>query len=320
MPSATLPEMQNEVVLVDCHYLEPEHVASFLIVHEGQGAFVDNGAPNAVPHLLDAAARQGLPPEDIAWIIVTHVHLDHAGGTSPLLDACPNATILAHGKAARHLIDPSRLIAGTKQVYGEALFEQMFGAIHPCDAGRVRVVEDGETVDWNGRGLRFHYTLGHCSHHAIIHDLHTNGVFTGDALGICHYGLQIGHRPYVFAAATPTEFDVAESRRALDTILNTGCEYLFVSHYGQYAGPEAYAASAHASLDRCEAVLEAAVASTFEGEALRQLVEEGVRTAIDEHLAACGVDATAEMRGWLETDIRLDTAGILHAALRRRRG
>lgn len=318
MTTAALAHLQDQVALIDCHYLAPEHVAAYLMVHEGRGAFVDNGVTSSVPHLLEAAAEKGLAPEDIDYIIVTHVHLDHAGGTSALLDACPNATVLAHQRAARHIINPARLIRGATAVYGEAFFQRVFGAIHGCEASRVRAVEDGETIDWRGRGLRFHYTLGHCSHHAVIHDLGTNGLFTGDALGICHYLLQNGHRPFVFSAATPTEFDVAWSKEALDIIGNTGCERLYVSHYGQYEGIEPYIESAREALDRCQAVLDEAVPCGLEGDALEGFVEERVRAAIDAHLVSCGVEATPLIREALEVDVRLDTAGLMHAALRLR--
>ena len=320
MTAATLPHLQDTVALIDCHYLAPEHVAAFLMVQDGRGAFVDNGVTSSVPHLLAAAASKGLEPADIDYIIITHVHLDHAGGTSALLDACPNATVLAHERAARHIIDPSRLIKGSLAVYGQEFFDRVFGTIHGCDADRVRVVADGETIDWHGRELRFHYTLGHCSHHAIIHDLGTNGVFTGDALGICHYMLQTGHRPFVFAAATPTEFDVAWSKEALDTIVNTGCERLYVSHYGQFEGIAPYVESAMEALDRCQAILDEAIPSGLEGKELEALMEERVRAAIDAHLLSCGVEATPAMREALEVDVRLDTAGLMHAVLRGRRG
>ena len=319
MTTAALPHLQDTVALIDCHYLAPEHVAAFLMVHEGRGAFVDNGVTSSVPYLLDAAAQKGLAPRDIEYIIVTHVHLDHAGGTSALLDACPNATVLAHERAARHIIDPSRLIKGSMAVYGEEFFKRVFGNIHGCDPGRVRAVADGETIDWRGRGLRFHYTLGHCSHHAVIHDLETNGLFTGDALGICHFRLQTGHRPFVFAAATPTEFDVPGAKEALQIIVNTGCERLFVSHYGQFEGVQPFVDSAAEALDRCQAILDEAIPSGLEGEALQAFVEERVRAAIDAHLVSCGVTTTPAMREALEVDVRLDTAGITHAALRGRR-
>jgi glyoxylase-like metal-dependent hydrolase (beta-lactamase superfamily II) len=319
MTVAALPHLQDQVALIDCHYLAPEHVAAFLMVQDGRGAFVDNGVTSSVPHLLAAAAGKGLAPEDIDYIIVTHVHLDHAGGTSALLDACPNATILAHERAARHIIDPSRLIKGSLAVYGQEFFDRVFGTIHGCDANRVQVVKDGETIDWHGRGLRFLYTLGHCSHHAIIHDLETNGVFTGDALGICHYRLQTGHRPFVLPAATPTEFDVAWSKQAVETILATGCERLFVAHYGQFEGVAPYAESVFESLERFQGILDEAVPSGLEGEALQQLVEKRVRIEIDQHLLSCGVEVTAEMREALEVDVRLDSAGLTHAALRLRR-
>src|SRR4051812_2894369 len=115
----------SSVTTIDCNYLAPEFAASYLLHQDGQAAFVDNNTAHAVPLLLAQLRREGLAPEQVAYVIITHVHLDHAGGTSVLMKACPNATLLAHPRATKHIIDPAKLVASARKVYGDALFEKL---------------------------------------------------------------------------------------------------------------------------------------------------------------------------------------------------
>src|SRR5690606_33155614 len=109
----------------------------YLLIDGDEAAFVETNTSLAVPRMLDALAAQHLAPEQVRWVIITHVHLDHAGGASALLQACPNATLLAHPRAARHAIDPSRLVQSATSVYGAERFARLYGTIEPVEATRV---------------------------------------------------------------------------------------------------------------------------------------------------------------------------------------
>jgi len=115
----------DSVVTVDCNHLMPKFAAAYLIVEGDRAAFVDNNTSRATPLLMQALDTHGLRPEQVIYAIVTHVHLDHAGGTSALLRECPNAVAMAHPRAARHLVSPSRLVAAVKSVYGESTFDDL---------------------------------------------------------------------------------------------------------------------------------------------------------------------------------------------------
>ena len=137
----------HTVRTIDCQYLGlPGFAAAYLIVEGDRAAFVENNTAHAVPLLLKALAEAGLSPEQVEYAFVTHVHLDHAGGSSALMEACPRATLVAHPRAARHLIDPSKLVASATQVYGAERFRQLYGEIRPIDEARVRTAEDGERL------------------------------------------------------------------------------------------------------------------------------------------------------------------------------
>ena len=143
--------VNDSIEAIDCHYGGPEKTAAYLMVERGRACFVDNNTNSAVPRLLEALERRGIAREAVDYAIITHVHLDHAGGTAALLEACPNAKVLAHPKATRHLISPERLIAGSKAGYGEEQFHFLYGEIRPVPEERVISVEDNALVVWSGR-------------------------------------------------------------------------------------------------------------------------------------------------------------------------
>ena len=128
---------------IDTAFQRDHFDAAYLIVEDGRGAFVDCGTNHSVPHLLAAVQQAGITPADIDLLIVTHVHLDHAGGAGLLMQQLPNATLVAHPRAAPHLIDPEKLIAGATAVYGEEEMQRSYGTLQPMPEARVRVVEDG---------------------------------------------------------------------------------------------------------------------------------------------------------------------------------
>lgn len=309
----------DSVSIIDCQYISPGRAGAYLIVEGEEAAFVDNNTSRAVPLLMEALEAAGLEPGQVRYAIVTHVHLDHSAGTSALLERCPNATVLAHPKAARHLCNPERLVRASKQVYGIELFDRLYGEILPIDPERVRAVEDGEAVRWDGRQLRFMHTLGHCSHHVCIHDSKTNGVFAGDNFGICYPPLIQGPRPFVFAAATPTEFDPQTSRESVERILATECERLYLSHFGIFENTPAFADEMRRSLDVCEALIEEAAKSGAKDEALRAFVGERLRQATEEAMRSCGIEINGESLRWVNPDIYMNTAGLVAAVSRRQR-
>jgi len=217
---------------IDCHYAGISNVAcAYLIVEGERAAFVETNTTHALPYLLAKLESLGIPRENVDYVIITHVHLDHAGGASALLAACPNAILLAHPKAARHMIQPERLVASSKAVYGEENFQKLYGEINPIPENRVRIMNDGESLVFGNRQFDFIYTKGHANHHFCIYDSQSNSVFTGDSFGIAYPKLELGGR-FIFPTTTPTDFHAEEALRSLDLILNTGANEAYLTHFG----------------------------------------------------------------------------------------
>ncbi|MGP1667004.1 MAG: MBL fold metallo-hydrolase, partial [Rhodanobacter sp.] len=159
---------------IDTGFVRPQFDAAYLIVENGRGAFIDCGTNHSVPRMLAALDAAGLATDDVDWLILTHVHLDHAGGAGELINRLPNAKLAVHPRGARHMIDPSKLWAGASAVYGDAVMEQTYGRLKPIPAERVIEATDGYEVNLAGRVLRMLDTPGHAKHHNTIFEVRAN--------------------------------------------------------------------------------------------------------------------------------------------------
>ena len=187
-------------------------------------------APAAdAPVVLGALGRRGIGPEDLAHLVVTHIHLDHAGGAGVLLDRFLRADVWVHERGAPHLEDPARLVSSTARTYGEDRMLAFFGSPEPVDPVRIHTVIDADVIPLGGRALEVLYTPGHASHHVALADTATGVVFTGEAIG--------SHLPWVDVyrpALPPPEVDVDLALRSIDRI-RLRATGLMTSHFGPVA-------------------------------------------------------------------------------------
>lgn len=220
------------VATIDADYIRPGLVASHLVVHRGRAAFIDTGANSAVPHLLGALEALGLPREAVDYLFLTHAHLDHAGGAGALMRELPAARAVLHPRAAPHLIDPAKLVAGTLAVYGEEFYRRIYGELVPLDPARVIVTEDGQRMDLAGRAFRFLHTPGHALHHHVIVDEEARCVFAGDTFGISYRELDTEKGEFIFPTTTPTQFDPDQLCGSIDRIVAQHPSAIYLTHYG----------------------------------------------------------------------------------------
>ena len=242
-------QYDDGIAAIDTEYVRPQQDASHLVVEDGRAAFVDTGTNHSLPLLLDALAEQDLDVGDVDYVIVTHVHLDHAGGAGSMMQAFPNATCVVHPRGAPHMVDPSRLFDATIAVYGEDRAREMYGEIVPIDESRIHVPEDSGRIDLNGRDFQFLYTEGHAKHHFCIYDPKSNGVFTGDSFGISYRELDNENGVFIFPTSTPTQFDPVQAHKAVDRIMALGPDKLFLTHFGEVSVLDRLAEDMHECLD-----------------------------------------------------------------------
>ena len=309
--------MNRRIRTIDCHYIQPGFAASFLVHEEGEAYFVETNTFHAVPHLLKALSEEGIEREGVKWIAVTHVHLDHAGGAFALVKACPEAMVLAHPRAAKHLIDPGKLVASAKTVYGEEAFERLYGDIQPVPADRVRILEDGEELLFHGAKLHCIYTRGHANHHFCLFDPVLNGIFTGDSFGLAYPDLQ-RNGLFIFPSTSPTDFDPTAAKETLDLILASGAKRAFLTHFGELRDLDAAREQLLAHLNFSEMLYEQAKSGTEEFEVLRNRFAPELRKDFAELASRAGLTLTSEDWRMVAADLRLNADGIAFAGIKAR--
>ena len=219
--------------VIDTGFHRPMFDAAYLIVEQGRGAFVDCGTNHSVPAMLAALAHAGLSPADVDWLILTHVHLDHAGGAGLLMQQLPNARLAVHPRGAPHMIDPSKLIAGATAVYGDEEMQRSYGRIQPVPAARVEQVYDGTVLELAGRPLLCIDTPGHARHHLCVWDARSRCWFTGDTFGISYRELDTAQGPYIFPTTTPVQFEPDALKASIGRLLEQQPEGMYLTHYGR---------------------------------------------------------------------------------------
>ncbi len=242
-------DYEHGISAIDAHYQRPGLAAFYLLVEGARAAFIDTGTSRSVSDALDALRGKGLAPENVAYVIPTHVHLDHAGGAGEMMRRFPNAKLVVHPKGGRHLIDPAKLIAGVTAVYGPEAVARDFGAIVPVDATRVIEAPDNFTLDLNGRTLRFLDTPGHARHHFCVWDERSRGLFTGDTFGLSYREFDTDQGPFVFPTTTPVQFDPEALHASIDRLRRLHPQFLYLTHFGRIAYAEHAAEQMHGLIE-----------------------------------------------------------------------
>lgn len=199
-------------------------ITGVFIVEGEQRALVETGPKSSFDHLLSGLKRAGV--DELDWILVTHIHLDHAGAAGTLADRFPGAKVGVHEVGAPHLVDPTKLWSSAERIYRDQM-ESLWGGIDPVPQDRVHVLKDGDEIDLGGRTLRAVETPGHAGHHHAFLDDATGTVFTGDALGVRLQDIGV-MRP----ATPPPEFDLEVAKASIRKIADLGAERLCLTHYG----------------------------------------------------------------------------------------
>ncbi|MFF5112328.1 MBL fold metallo-hydrolase [Streptosporangium sp. NPDC000509] len=226
-PVDNITALGGDVYEIDTRMAGYSSITAGYLILGDRPCLVETGTSTSAPVVRDALTSLGVGPGDLATVVVTHIHLDHAGGVGDIAGFYPNAEIVVHQKGARHLADPSRLMASARMVWGDKL-DTLFGELSPTEASRIRALDDTDTIDLgNGRTLNSHYSPGHAKHHVGLIDSGTGDLYVGDAAGV--YLPETGDlRP----ATPPPDFDL---RTALDSIAlfkALGPQRLLFSHYG----------------------------------------------------------------------------------------
>ncbi len=304
-------ELADSIFCIDTEQHRPHLAAAFLIGGGGRYAFIESGTSPSVPSLLALLAERGIAREAVDYVMPTHVHLDHAGGAGALLRELPAARLVIHPRGAKHMIDPSKLIAGATAVYGEAALRATYGEILPVPAERVLVADVAPDRDFEltlgGRRLRFIDAPGHAAHHYAIWDERTRGWFSGDVFGLSYREFDHQGRAYLIPTTTPVQFDPEGWRRSLARILERQPAHVYLTHYGRVDAVAALAQELSAGLAAYQAI---ARSLAHAPERHRRLREALLRHHLDELAARRHPLAAARVAELLDMDLELNAQGL----------
>lgn len=303
-------EYADGIVAFDSGYLRPILAAVHLIVEQGRVAIVDTGSNDSVPNALEALRRLGLDEKSVDFVILTHIHLDHAGGAGRMMSVFQNARLVVHPRGVRHMAEPSRLVAGVSAVYGADYVHRVYGEIVPVPAERIIAAEDGLSLSLAGRSLRCIDTPGHAKHHICIADAKSGGIFTGDMFGLSYRELDVAGRQFLFPTTTPTQFDPLEMRDSINRLVSLRPTMMYLTHYGQLEKPAENAIVLLRHLDRLVAI---ALACAETGVRRHDVIKQQMTTYLIGEIRAhgCTLPDSQLLELW-GTDLELNTQGLTH--------
>ena len=223
------------ITCIEADYIRPGMACFYLMEQDGECALIETGTSHSVANLEQVMAAKALASEQVRYVIPTHVHLDHAGGAGAMMAAFPNAQLLIHPRGARHMADPGRLITSSQEVYGEQRFRELYGEILPIAEGRIRAMEDGETINLGERQLEIRHTRGHADHHFCVWDEMSKGWFSGDMFGISYPWFRFPAGDFLIPTTTPTQFNPEAYLASLEVLGSYQPQRIYLTHYGELA-------------------------------------------------------------------------------------
>ncbi len=302
-------DLGHGVTVIDNHPNLENVVGSYIIEHNGSVAFVDVGTSHSIPILMEYMKQNKISLEKVEYLFITHVHLDHAGGAGTFLKYLPNAKVILHPNGVKHLVQPEKLIASAKSVYGEEVFAREYGEIVPIPANRVIEVHDGSILSLNNRSFLFLDTPGHARHHYCIVDAKGKGIFTGDCFGLSYSFFDSANKErYILPTTTPTQFDPEEFHKTIDRLTSYKLPYMYLTHFGMIDDVENMAKKLHQSLDDFAQLGLKVEKENNRFEVLFELLKNYLFQTLQKH--GC-ITSLSEVWKYMEADLNLSTQGLL---------
>jgi glyoxylase-like metal-dependent hydrolase (beta-lactamase superfamily II) len=298
----------NGIIAFDALYVRPILAAIHMIVEKGRVAFIDTGTNDSLLNVCEALKKFGLDEHAVDYVILTHIHLDHAGGAGAMMQAFPNAKLVVHPRGSRHMAEPSKLVAGVSAVYGEDYVQRVYGDILPIPSERIIEAVDGHELLLAGRKLICIDTPGHARHHICIVDEQTGGIFTGDIFGLSYRELDVEGRQFIFPTTSPSQFDPEVMRASIRRLLALSPGALYLTHYGQLYD---VAQRGRDLLRRVDALVELGLAERTPDDTRHERIKAAMINYLLDEIRdhGCTLPETSLLEIW-DSDIELNTQGI----------
>jgi glyoxylase-like metal-dependent hydrolase (beta-lactamase superfamily II) len=282
----------DSTTVLDLNWMGRLHaIGAILLESDGHYAVLDPGPASTLETLRAQLRARGLSVSDLEAILLTHIHLDHAGASGTLLRENPHLRVFVHSKGAAHLTDPSKLLASAGRLWGDDL-GLLFGETLPVPEQNIQIVDGGETVLVGTRKFEVAYTPGHASHHVTYFDEREGVAFVGDTAGI-----RIANGPYIMPATPPPDIDLDVWEQSFAAILARQPAKLFVTHFGYAENPPMHIAAFRERLHLWAGITEKALQSTSELEVALQLFLDQTQTEMLQYLSPADAEQHAFTAG-----------------------
>ena len=244
-----LTRYEHDIYSVDAEYVRPKHAAIHLILENGRVAFVDTGCNDSIPNALRALDELGVSVDSVDYVMLSHIHLDHAGGAGTMMKLFPNARLVVHPRGAWHMAKPARLMESVATVYGIEETRRLYGEVLPIDASRIIEATHETSIDLAGRKLLCLDAPGHAKHHIAIVDSKSGHIFSGDIFGLSYPELDTDGRQFVFPTTTPVQFDPQAMHASIEMLMSYRPQAIYLTHFGQICDVAAKALDLHRMID-----------------------------------------------------------------------
>lgn len=303
----SVTEYEGGVNVIDADFHREHMAGCYLVEADTEVAFIEVGINSSTPRLMNVLERRGWKPEHVTYVIVTHVHLDHAGGAGSLMQLLPNATFLVHPYGARHMINPAKLEAGARAVYGDQMFDEIYGTLIPVEEERTRIMEDGDQVTLGNRQLSFMDSPGHARHHFCVYDSLTNGWFTGDTFGLSYREFDTANGAFLLPTTTPIQFDPEALKASVRKLAADKPDYMYLTHYGRVNDVQRLAKVMIDGVDTFVSIAEKYKNEDERRQKIETAMSDWLLSGLEKHGVRLDRKRCLELLG---SDITLNTQGI----------
>jgi len=282
----------DSTTVLDLNWMgRPHSIGAVLLESDGHNAILDPGPASTLEALRAQLQLRGLSVADLDAILLTHIHLDHAGASGTLLGENPNLRVFVHSNGAAHLADPSKLLASAGRLWGDDL-QRLFGETLAVPQENIQILDGEETVSVGTRKIEVIYTPGHASHHVTYFDEQEGVAFAGDTAGI-----RIANGPYIMPATPPPDIDLAVWEQSFAAILDRQPSKLFVTHFGYAGNPAKHIADFRERLHLWAEITERAMQSSSDIAVALQFFLEQTQTEMREYLSEADAEQHAFTAG-----------------------